>query len=269
MDTVSKRILFCLLALAPLCAAHAEDADPPLQLKRSGFLEAGITQSSLTAGYGNWKGQFVRGMWQSDENNVWNVEIAHLEEFGNSGVLFVLGDSHTINPEWFVNAYVSTSSGGELFLPQLRLDVSINRKWLEKLNLVTTLGFTAINAKDGHEDRSVLLGASYYFEQPWVIEGGVRFNNSNPGSVSSTSEYFAVTYGRDKERYISLMYGYGGEAYQNIGENAIISDFLSNVWTLTWRQWVDRDYGFQLRAVSYHNPHYDRAGAEIAVFRDF
>lgn len=260
-----------------LCAAHvallgvvgaARAAEEPLKLKMSGMLEAGIMHHGLSAGYGVWNGQFVRGVLQTDAVNVWNGEIVHASQFGDSGVLLASGLTHTINPDWFVAGGVSTSAGG-FFLPRLRLDLSISRKWLEQRNLVTTVGVTVANAKDGHSDRSVLLAAAYYFERPWVVEGGVRLNQSNPGGIASTTVFVAGTYGREKWRLVSLRYQFGTEAYQLIGNSAALADFRSDAWTLTWREWVARDYGFQLRVESYRNPTYGRQGVELSVFKDF
>ena len=115
----------------------------------------------------------------------------------------------------------------------------------------------------------LLLAASYYFSQPWVLEGGTRFNYSNPGGVSSTSSYVAVTYGEEKRRIVSLRYGFGTEAYQLIGDSTVLSDFHSDTWTLTWREWLARQRGFQVRLESYRNPTYGRTGLEFSLFQEF
>lgn len=250
------------------CNQASADVESLYKLKMSGYLEAGILNHSLTSGYPGWNGQFVRGVLHSDEKNTWNAEIVNLSEFGDNGTLFVVGNTHDIDEKWFSSASVSSSSGG-FFLPELRLDVSINRKWLDQLNLVTTAGVTMVNAKDTHQDRSVLLAVSYYFEQPWIVEGGVRINHSDPGGVVSNSQYVAVTYGQEKRRFISLRYGFGQEAYQVVAQDATLVNFDSNVLTLTWREWLTSNRGFQIRTEAYHNPSYDRNGIEFSLFQDF
>jgi YaiO family outer membrane protein len=234
----------------------------------SGYIEAGLLHHTLSAGYPSWQGLFLRGGWRSDPDNFWSAELVSSQQFDDQGTLAVLGNTHTINERWYTNASISSSNSG-FYLPNLRMDISANRKWLERLNLVTTVGLTGIDARDGHKDRSVLLAASYYFEAPFVLEGGIRFNNSNPGQVKSTSQYVALTYGEHRRQIMSLRYGFGEEAYQYIGNDALLVNFNSNIWTGTWRKWVNPRQGFQVRAESYHNPYYDRLGMEFSVFQEF
>jgi YaiO family outer membrane protein len=268
--TLPARAAHLFAACGLLCAwaAPARADDEPVQLKMSGFIEAGGMHHNLSGGLGTWNGEFVRGVLQTGANNVWNAEVVNASEFGDRGVLLTAGLTHTINDDWFVSASAATSSGG-FFLPRLRMDAAINRKWLAQRQLVTTAGLTAVDSKDGHTDRSLLLAASYYFTQPWVLEGGARVNYSNPGGVISNTGYVAATYGEDKRRVVSLRYGFGTEAYQFIGDNAVLSNFHSDVWTLTWREWLAHQRGFQVRLESYRNPTYGRTGLEFSLFQDF
>ena len=257
-------LIFSLVA----CSQVSAETEEIPKLNMSGYLEAGMLHHSLSSGYPDWNGQFVRGVLHSDEKNTWRSEIVNLSEFGDTGTLFALGNTHDIDEKWFSSASVSTSSGG-FFLPELRLDVAINRKWLERLNLVTTVGVTRVNAKDTHQDNSVLLAASYYFVQPWVIEGGVLVNHSDPGGVTSNSQFVAFTYGQEKHRIISLRYGFGEEAYQVVAQGTTLVNFNSDVLTMTWREWLTSNRGFQIRTEAYHNPSYDRNGIELSFFQDF
>jgi len=265
---VRSGIAGALVAGGMLAGTVAHAQSEPVKLKMSGSIEAGVMHHRLSAGYGSWNGQFVRGALQTGENTVWNGELLNTAQYGDSGVLAAAGVTHTLNDKWFVSGAVSTSGGG-FFLPRLRLDLTLNRKWLDALNLVTTVGFTAVNAKDEHRDRSVLLAASYYFAQPWIVEGGVRLNNSNPGSVNSAAWYVAATWGQDKKRMLSLRYGRGEEAYQLTGSAATLASFYSSGLTFTWREWFSPEWGAQFRADGYRSPNYDRYGVELSVFRDF
>jgi len=269
MSSCTNHFFLTIFCASTVTFAHADtQEDQPLNLKMSGHIEAGLMHHSLTNNYGSWNGQFLRTVLQIDEKNIVNAELANSKQFGDNGTLLVLGLSHSLNKDWFANASISGSSGG-FFLPRLRMDVSINRKWLEDQSLVTTIGFTAVNAKDDHKDRSVLLSAAYYFQQPWIIEGGIRFNRSNPGQVTSNAKFAAVTFNQDKLREVSLRYDFGEEAYQLIGNNQALSQFDSHALSLTWREWIMRNGGLQLRLESYKNPSYDRNGMELTWFQEF
>src|SRR5882672_4507056 len=118
---------------------------------------------------------------QSDEKNRWNLLLLNQDEFDDNGQFVSLGNVHNFNEDWFSN--ISLGFGGDgFFLPEHRIDAFINRKWLDRKQLITTLGIGEYDAMDVHEDKSVFLGATYYFETPWIVQGGVRFNESDPGS---------------------------------------------------------------------------------------
>lgn len=250
----------CSMIVAVLACCGTAAAQPVT-------VEAGALRHTLSEGYGRWTHQFVRGAWQGGADS-WNVELVNARQFADRGTLLVLGNTHRFDERWYSSASVSGSSGG-FFFPQARLDLAANRKWLAQRQLISTLGITAVNAKDGHRDRSLLLAATYYFDSPWVLEGGLRINRSNPGQVVSRASYLAATYGRHQQQILSLRYGFGAEAYHQVGAHALLVDFKSNVWTATWRRWVRPRQGFQLRAESYHNPFYDRRGVELSAFQEF
>ena len=267
-NAIHRSLQFFLLIVLPSCGqALAQNSTPNIN-EMPGSLEVGVLHHTLTAGNPSWNGQFARGVLVSDTSNAWNASIVNLREFGDSGTMIALGNTHYFDDKWYSSVSASGSSGGS-FLPRLRFDVSGSRRWLEGLNLLTTVTLTAINAKDGHQDRSLLLSSAYYFQQPLVLEAGVRINQSNPGKVVSNAKYVAVTYGENKKQIMSLRYGYGQEAYQYIGVDAFLVDFKSDAWTATWRKWIRPQLGFQVRAESYHNQYYDRRGIEVSAFKEF
>jgi YaiO family outer membrane protein len=246
----------------------AAAAAPLAVFQMSGYLELGVMQHQLTQNYPNWNGQFVRGFLRTAVDTAWQLEILGSSQFGDSGTLLVLGNTYDINENWYTTNSIASSRGG-FFLSQLKLDSAINRIWLDGRNLVTSVGLGVVQAKDEHSDLSVMLSGAYHFSEPWVLEGGIRFNQSNPGGVASTGKYAALTYGRDQASIVSLRYGFGTEAYQTLGTNVQISNFASDVYTLTWRKWLRPKQGVQLRLEAYKNPNYSRNGVEVSVFQEF
>jgi YaiO family outer membrane protein len=274
--------LALLLTLGPAALTRAQDTAPPSaadplvlrpetappEATLSGFIETGLNYHILTDGQDNWFGQYLRGTLDFKHKNIIAYEVVHQEEFGDDGTFFSLGLTHVLNPDWYGSLSVGTSAGG-FFWPRFRLDAFVNRKWLEQRNLVTTIGFGYYDAKDVHYDFSAFIGAAYYFESPWIVEVGLRYNFSQPGNVTAPGPFAAVTYGRNKAYYLVLRVGIGREAYQVVGPDEAITDFASQVVTLTWRQWLTREWGFKLQTEYYHNPFYQRVGFEGGVFWDF
>jgi YaiO family outer membrane protein len=232
------------------------------------YVEAGLNYSSLTNGYDDWKGAFVRGSWQQNENNVWEGEVLRTNEYNAWGSYVSAGLTHTFNEDWYGSLFLGTSDGA-FFFPKFRVDAFINRKLLQDKNLVATLGFGYERAHQVNADTSLYVGASYYFEQPVEVEGGIRFNRSNPGPENSTRYRVAVTYGRPFERYLIAEYDWGKEAYQYVTTDISIMNFNSRLLTLTWREWLAKDRGFALRGEFYQSDEYNRTGVQISVFKHF
>lgn len=260
---MNRKLYLCGAMLAAAMGSAAGQSAP------AGTIEAGLLHHSLTGDLGDWNQQFVRGTLRTSDATVWNADLVNANQFHAHGTLVVAGVTHVINEDWYGG--LGASYGSSFFYPQARFDAVINRKLGADRNVIATVGLTAVNARDGHRDRSVLLGLSWYLPSAWVLQGGIRINRSNPGSVMANAKYLAATWGHDKQQYIALRYDIGEEAYQYIGagSNDLLVNFRSNVVSGTWRKWLAPTYGFQLRAEAYHNPYYNRRGLEAALFKEF
>jgi len=274
-----------ILGIAFVCAAHAQEhaslpslpeaspqppaeEAPPAELKLlTNYVESGGNYLALTDGFGNWTGGYAHGVIEQ-KRNIWNAEINGQCEFGDAGVYFGVGNTYNFNPDWYGSITLGSSAGG-FFWPRFRADGFINKKWMGRRQFISTFGFGYYAAKDAHRDHSVFIGSTYYFEKPWILEEGVRFNFSNPGSVFSPAGFIAVTQGRNQQHYITLRAGFGKEAYQLVGPTSTITDFHSQTLTMTWRQWVGPHWGVNVVADYYRNPTYLRGGTSFGFFKEF
>jgi YaiO family outer membrane protein len=233
----------------------------------SNYVEAGGDYLTLTNGFGHWSGGYARGVVTSGKN-IWNAEVNGQHEFGDAGVYLAAGDTYNFNSDWYGSLTAGSSVGG-FFWPRFRADGFINKKWLARRQLITTLGFGYYAAKDVHRDHSFFVGSTYYFTKPWIVEEGIRFNVSNPGSVFSPAGFVAVTQGRNLQHYVTVRAGFGVEAYQLVGPTVTLTDFESQTLAVTWRQWVGKNWGVNLVGDYYHSPFYKRGGASFGFFREF
>jgi YaiO family outer membrane protein len=267
-----------LLTLALIPNAHGQDApipaqsvvsdNAPAQIKiLTNYVESGGSYMALSNGYGYWAGGYSRAVYQQG-NDVWNAEINGQHEFGDAGVYFAAGDTHTFSPDWYGALTVGSSAGG-FFWPRFRTDAFINHKNLGRKQLITTAGFGYYIAKDVHRNSNFFLGTTYYFEKPWIVEEGVYFNISDPGTIFAPSGFVAITQGRDKQQYITVRAGFGEEAYQIVGPTTVLTQFNSETFTITWRKWLGQNWGFNAVADSYHSPFYVRGGSSFGFFKEF
>ncbi len=231
------------------------------------YVETGGQYLLLTNGFGTWAGGYVRSVLSAGRD-ILNGEVNGQREFGDSGTYFAAGDTHNFTANTYASLTLGSSAGG-FFLPRFRADAFVNHKWLRRRQLITTLGLGYYSSKDPHRDHSVSIGTTYYFDKPWILEDGLRFNLSNPGGVFSPSGFLALTQGRNKQHYLTVRVGYGQEAYQLIGPADVLASFRSRTATLTWRQWIGSNWGANAVVDYYGSPYYTRAGGSLGLFREF
>jgi YaiO family outer membrane protein len=247
-------------------AAIQEPVQPAVRILTN-FIEAGGSYEQLSAGFGRWSGGYFRAVIGAGKNT-WSAEVNGEHEFGDAGTYIDAGDTYTFSNTWYASVTVGSSVGG-FFWPRSRVDSFLNHKWLGRRQLITTFGYGYDHAKDVHSDHSYFIGTTYYFAKPWIIEDGVHFNVSSPGTVFSPSGFIAVTQGTNKKHYITLNVDAGEEGYQLVGVTSVLTQFPSQTATLTWRQWVGRNWGFNIVADFYRSPYYHRGGGTLGFFKEF
>ena len=276
-----KEYLFCatsIFALIYLNTAYAQFPNatidtvipmPVTQAVEDGRrqLELSGNSQNLAAGYGHWNDVVLRGMYKSS-SHLLQSEISINRRFEKKGVFIGIGDTYIFNDDWFGSLSFGAGDGA-FYLPKYRVDASLSKKWLEKRNLVTSLGTGLYKAPDGHVDRNISTGAAYYFDMPLILEGGIRFNNSSPGSIKTQQQFLALTYGKDKQDYITVRHGWGAEGYLSIAANSQLVNFKNRETSISWRHWLDLKTGIIVGANDYANPLYKRVGVNIGIFRDF
>lgn len=237
----------------------------PDTAQRSVQLDSSL--QNLTGGYGNWRDLTLRGTYGMGAN-VLQGELSAQRRFNKNGTFAGLSDTYTFNEDWYGSLGVGVGDGA-FFLPRYRVDATLYRKLLADRRLVSSVGVGYYSAPDGHTDRSLSLGLVYYFEAPWIAEGGVRMNSSDPGGIRTQQQFVAVTYGQAKQDLVSARYGWGGEGYLALTTNTQLINFKSNEASLTWRHWLNPRTGVLVGVNRYTNPLYTRSGITAGVFHDF
>ncbi|NDF12691.1 MAG: YaiO family outer membrane beta-barrel protein [Proteobacteria bacterium] len=252
----------------PSANTRVISTEPYVPPTSQNLIEAGINYHHVTNDLGNWFGQFLNVQYQTDAWNRWSLSLLNQQAFTDEGQSIAIGNTHIINEDWYTTAGIAFGTDAS-FLTKYRVDVALNKKWLEGKNLITTAGLTYSKAQETYDDKGLLLSAVYYTPSPWIIQGGVRFNISDPGSVFSPSVFSALTYGYNKRYFVTGKLGMAREAYQLIGPGAIVNSFNSYNGGLDYRQWLGKDWGFNVGTEYYTNPAYDRLGGTLSVFMEF
>lgn len=270
---MSKFTFTALLSLASVLApAVAQNVGPvnpaePAPVAQERTLEISTGHQRLNNGYGPWRDLTLKGLIGFPGHTVQGELSAH-ERFGTRGAFLSLGDTFTIDEDWHASAALGLGDGA-FYLPNYRVDAALYRKFLPARNLVGSLGLGYYDAPDGHVDRSLSVGAAYYFEGPWILEGGVRLNHSNPGAVRTRQQFLAVSWGRASQDLVVARYGWGSEGYLPIAPNLQLVNFDSREASLSWRHWFTPRTGLLLGANRYTNPLYSRNGVSVGLFHSF
>ena len=137
------------------------------------------------------------------------------------------GDTYNFNSDWYASLTLGSSVGG-FFWPRFRADAFVNRKSGARKQFITTLGYGYYASKDVHRDQSVFIGTTYYFQGPWIVEDGVRFNVSNPGVVFLASRLRRCD-GRPQQRITTSRSTQGSDKkrYQLVGPTTVLTRFPS------------------------------------------
>jgi YaiO family outer membrane protein len=233
----------------------------------SGFVEFGGSYSSLNNNFNSWGDAYLRGV-MGNEHNTFNAEITREGRYGDSGWFYDLGWTHMFGPNWYSEIYGGISTGG-FFLPKRRLDTFINRKLLPRKQLVLGVGYgydksKTVNAADRYQ-----LGGTYYFERPFVLQGGATWTVAQPGTIVARSQYAAVTEGHAKEHYITLRAEIGREGYELVGPQTALFNFVVHNYSATWRQWLGTNWGINAAFDRESNAAFTRNGGTLGLFLDF
>ena len=155
-----------------------------------GYIEAGGSHSALTGGDSNWNDFYLRGMLSGGRNS-FTGELNHESRFGDNGWFGGLGLTRTLSEDWYAQISAGASAGG-FFLPRYRTDALMNRKLLAKRQLVATFGFGFDQSRTVNHDERFLIEGAYYFQHPFVLQGGVMWTHSNPGNILAQTQFVAL-----------------------------------------------------------------------------
>ena len=233
-----------------------------------GYLEFGGSRSELTSPQPNWTDAYVRGVINLTPANAFSLEADRQARFGDSGYFGSIGLTHSFTSNLYTNAYVGSSVGG-FFLPKFRFDGFVNYKLLPEKQLVANLGIGYDKAKTANSALRYMVGGTYYFHFPIIVQGGATFTHANPGAILATTYNLAVTEGREKEHYITFRAELGREGYEVVNVANPLVNFPIHNYSGTWRQWIGMNWGFNFNFQREINPYYNRNGATLGLFVDF
>ncbi|BDT69928.1 hypothetical protein os1_41200 [Comamonadaceae bacterium OS-1] len=223
------------------------------------------SRSQLSAGLPNGEALAVRANMALPDGSNLQSELMQERKFGEHGGTLALAYTAFFAPDWFATGTLVAGNGGPNWA-KWRADLQVSTKWLDQRQLVTSAALYHAVFDGGRSDSGLRLSASWYLPAPAVVEAGVTFNLSQPGSVNSDMPYAAITFGRTGEQYLSMRVSNGTESYQALGAGAQLVNFHSRAVGVTWRRWIGPQWGFTAQAEHYRNPTYQRQTLGLGLF---
>ncbi len=266
----SKLAAGCLLT----AAATAHSQDQPLQLPlpqpqaqpaNPVTLELAATHGQLSAGLPDQNAVNLRGTWLLAGGDVARFELLDERKFDSHGGIGAASYTRVLAPDWLLTGTLALGHGG-INWARTRADVEVGTKWGADRNWVTRVAAYHASFDGNRSDKGLRLGLAAYLPEALVLEAGITFNVSDPGTVHSHMPFVSATYGHEGVQYLSLRVASGSEAYQAIGAGQQLVDFHSHSAGFTWRRWVDRKWGFTASAERYSNPTYARNSVGAGLF---
>lgn len=249
------------LAGMAAAAALADTAAPPPRMTWD--LQA--THSHLSAGLPDGESLGLRGAIALPSGDTLQLELLDERKFGAHGGVAGLAYTASLSPDWYATQTFVGGRGG-MNWADVRSDTQVSRKWLAQRQLVTSAAFYRAWFRQDRSDTGLRLSAAWHLALPAVLEAGITFNRSQPGSVHSRMPYASLTLGREGVQYLALRVASGSEAYQALGNEAQLVDFRSRSQSLAWRRWLGPQWGVSVQAERYRNPSYRRQTLGAGVF---
>jgi YaiO family outer membrane protein len=219
---------------------------------------------SLSGAYPDGAATGLRASWRR-ERDFWTGFVGHERRFGASGEQAGVANTHTFSERWYTYAAAAASTE-TFFLPRYRVDGMLARKLGSENEWVVSASGFAAAAHDEHRDRSVGLGVIRYFGSGLIVDAGILWNRSSPGSVTARRQTLTATYAQPRYS-LSSRVGWGRESYQLIGASAELVDFASTEASVRYQRWLSSRAGATLIVEYYDNPFYRRGGLSLSVFR--
>ncbi|KPL17958.1 MAG: hypothetical protein AMJ92_10185 [candidate division Zixibacteria bacterium SM23_81] len=243
-----------------------EDQTPEVPLTR--VIEVGGDYGHYSDDLGSTNSQFLRFSIAKPDVYTWRFVTGRAYRFKDEA--FDIGVSYTRYLPDGISLSLGISTGtGEVISPEYRVDASIGMAFLEKDNLLASVGYTRSQSKAENRSDGVGLGLTYYMDDHWILSASGRYDIGQPGETVSTSGGLGITYGVYRKRYIGAAVEFGDVSYLLIGPSEVLVDYNSTTYKLYFSHYQTPSVGFHLRLDYERNSFYDLVGGSITLFKEW
>ncbi len=252
----------CLSVAMP----QALDAQAPLAGGLAGgWVEANAFAQSVTNGFGNWQGAYLRAVRPS-ARDTWYADGLALRAFNESGAQLGVAHRHDWSQRVFHLLGANVGSGASI-LPKARVDGAIGLRFGPARRLQATAGLSYVKSVTELSDLAGTASVAWYAPHNLVIDVGGRYNSSRPGNIQSHRLSTTTIWTPSARRSFSARVIGGSEGWQIVRTGITLSRFHSREASLAWREKISSHLALSAQADWYNNPFYTRSGVTLGVAR--
>lgn len=234
-----------LLSGGPALAAPLEDESFFFVPKNK--IEVSVSHESVSphSVYGNWKSMSVQYSRKAAVDFTWFAQFDMFSRNSGHGNLVTVGAYKDWNDSFYT--YTALSSGSNVdYLQKFRVDQTFYLKFGPEKQYVWNFGGTYIDYHNDNTDKILQTGLTIY-NNKWAYGFNLFRNKSDPGSVTSYSREYTISYGKERQALTQLTYANGKEAY--LAMDLAVPTAARNsskLWSLNHRRWLglEKDHGY-------------------------
>ena len=229
------------------------------------WIEANALVQSVTGGYGDWQGGYIRAVRPS-AHDTWWVDALALRAFGERGIQVGAAHRHDWSTRVFHMLGGSFGNGASI-MPRGRVDGGIGVRLGAERRWQAMGGASYVKSVSELSDVAGVASLAYYAPIAVIIETGVRYNVSRPGDVASHRLWMSSAWTPSPRRTLSLRAIGGSEGWQTISTGKTLARFHSQELSAAWREKVLGPWALSAQGDWYRNPFYTRSGVTLGVAR--
>ncbi|NIM18916.1 MAG: YaiO family outer membrane beta-barrel protein [Candidatus Latescibacteria bacterium] len=260
----------CLLAAAGNVEAISDQntGDEAQATPLAKVVEFGANYAQWSGDYGNSNAQFARFTIARPYSYMWRFDAGRVEMFDD--VSFNMGLSYTRYLPDTYSLMIGFSTGtGDIIGDQYRVNLALGRAFLERDNLLGTLGYVRAQSKGENGYDGIEAELQYYANDNWIFGAFGRYHLGFPGRTTSLSGGVGVTYQVYRKAYVGAVVELGEISYMLVGPSNVLEDYRSVGYKLYVTHYQTPSAGFNFRLDYERTEFYRLRGIMISLFKEW
>jgi len=232
------------------------------------YLEAGASYTHFTDDLEDGNTQFLSLLFSQDWSYQLRFDAERSARWSDAG--FGVGASFTkyFGGSWSVGVGAGTGSG-KYILPDYRFNASVGKAFLQKRNLLASIGYVHEQSKGPNYYDRIAPSLSWWAGDHWVFGGHFNYDIGQPGNTSTRSGGLEVTWFNWQKRFIGVVFELGDVNYTQVGPTDFLVAYKQVSTRVHFTQYFTPTMGLNFRGDWGTNDLYDLYGISVNLFTEW